>query len=269
MADAPLETPAVTPEAPVTPETLAPEPKPETPPRQYTQAEVDEIVGKVKTNARRRAEELRRDREVFKRMAFEKTASPPAPPQAPVQTEEPKLEQFQSYDDYVKAMAKHEAGKHVKEMTEAERKEQQQAAQRQQAQKVLIEHQARQAKATEKYEDYEEVAFGNPHMPEHMVRAIIESETGPELAYWLGKNLAESERISKLSPILAIKELGKIEAKLEAPPPVPAKPSSAPAPIVPIGGKAGSPTSDEPSEKDPIGVWIAKRNKQVHGKRAF
>jgi hypothetical protein len=50
-----------------------------------------------------------------------------------------------------------------------------------------------------------------------MAHAILHSEQGPDIAYHLGKNPAEAERISKLAPALQLVELGKIASKLEAP----------------------------------------------------
>lgn len=262
-----VEVPAVVPEA--TPPEAPPEPTPEQPTRSYSQKEVDEIVGKVKDNAARKRAELRRDLETFKRMAFDKVPQrePSQPQTPPTQEQEPKLEQFGSYDDFVKATARYEATKHAKSVTEADRKEAEQRSVRERQQAAINSHLERQTKAMEKFEDYEDVAFRNPHMTEHMAGAIVESEMGPEVAYWLGKNQAESARIAKLSPVQQVKELGKIEAKLEAPaaPPEP-KPSAAPEPITPVGGKATTAT-DEPSERDDIATWIRKRQKQVHGRR--
>lgn len=265
MAEETIEVPAVAPEA--TPPEAPPE-TPEQPPRSYSQKEVDEIVGKVKDNAARKRAELRRDLETFKRMAFDKVPQrePPPPQTPPAQDQEPKLEQFGSYDEFVKATARYEATKHAKSVTEADRKEAEQKALRERQQAAVNAHLERQTKAMEKFEDYEDVAFRNPHMTEHMAGAIVESEMGPEVAYWLGKNQAESARIAKLSPVQQVKELGKIEARLEAPPAPEPKPSAAPEPITPVGGKATT-ASDEPSERDDIATWIRKRQKQVHGRR--
>ena len=96
-------------------------------------------------------------------------------------------------------------------------------------------------KAVEKYPDFEDVAFTHPFMTDDMAKVIRVSPVSTELAYHLGKNLEEAERISSLSPVQQIRELVKLEAKLEA---VPAKVavSKAPAPIKPVGG--GGATKD-------------------------
>ena len=88
------------------------------------------------------------------------------------------------------------------------------------------------------------------------------------MAYYLGANPKEAERISKLAPFLQAKEIGKIEAKLADNPPV-KRSSTAPSPISPGSGKSsGSPTYDT---TDPRAVkslstaeWIAAdRARQV------
>jgi preprotein translocase subunit SecA len=60
--------------------------------------------------------------------------------------------------------------------------------------------------------------------------AILTSDRGPEVAYHLAKNPALAERLNRLSPIAAAREIGRIEAALEKsspgttrkPPPAPA-----------------------------------------------
>ena len=88
----------------------------------------------------------------------------------------------------------------------------------------------------------DEVAVEVPH---YVSELFITSEHGPALMYELAKNTKELERISKLSPIQAALEIGKLEAKItssskSAAPSVEKKATKAPAPIDPVGGKGGS-----------------------------
>jgi hypothetical protein len=116
--------------------------------------------------------------------------------------------------------------------------------------------------ALDKYPDFIQVAHTHPYMSSDMAAVIKASDNAVEMAYFLGSNLKEAERIFKLPPMMQIKELGKLEAKLEAAPPEPKKSSSAPPPIKPIqSGKATSPAYDT---TDPRSVkamspseWIA------------
>ena len=120
-----------------------------------------------------------------------------------------------------------------------------------------------------KYDDFEQVAY-NPNLPitTVMAQTIQASDIGPEVAYHLGANPKEAERISRLSPILQAKEIGKIEAQLAANPPV-KKTSNAPAPISPVSARSsGTPSYDT---TDPRSIksmstseWIeAERLRQV------
>ena len=101
-----------------------------------------------------------------------------------------------------------------------------------------------------------------------MAETIQYSDLGPDLAYWLGSNPKEAERIARLSPILQAREIGKIEVRLSDNPPV-KKTTSAPTPISPVTARSsGSPSHDT---TDPRSIktmstseWIeAERNRQV------
>jgi hypothetical protein len=99
-----------------------------------------------------------------------------------------------------------------------------------------------------------------------MAIAIKESEKGPEIILYLGRNRNESARIASMNPFAAAKEIGRIEAGfLKAPAPTPPKViSQAPEPITTVISK-GTVTVDE--EKLPIDDWVARRNKaQYAGK---
>jgi len=77
-----------------------------------------------------------------------------------------------------------------------------------------------------------------------MAESIRASDIGPEVAYYLGANPKEAERISRLAPIMQAKEIGRIEAKLANDPPV-KRTTSAPAPISPVTARSsGAPAYD-------------------------
>lgn len=99
------------------------------------------------------------------------------------------------------------------------------------------------------------------NVPQHVLNYLFESEKGGELHYYLLKNPVESVRISKLKPILALAELGKLEAKLTEPPakttptasaePVNRKePGGAPAPITPLSGEGNTGIVTDPAKMD-------------------
>jgi hypothetical protein len=150
---------------------------------------------------------------------------------------------------------------------------QQQEAQRQQAQFLEAYHE-KEEEARNKYDDFEQVAY-NPSLPitSVMAQTIQASDIGPDVAYYLGINPKEADRISKLSPFLQAKEIGRIEAQV-AVNPVVKRTTSAPAPITPVTARAsGSPsydTTDPRSTKTmSTSEWIeAERRRQIKKQQA-
>jgi hypothetical protein len=134
---------------------------------------------------------------------------------------------------------------------------------------VLESYHEKEEEARSKYDDFEQVAY-NPKLTITgvMAETIQSSDIGPELAYYLGSNPKDAERISRMSPLGQAKEIGKIEAKLADNPPV-KKSTSAPAPISPITARtSGSPsydTTDPRSTKTmSTSEWIeAERSRQM------
>lgn len=108
------------------------------------------------------------------------------------------------------------------------------------------------------YKDWDEVvrnlglvgAVGKDASPEFLENAI-ELKDPHKILHHLGKNLEEAERITKMSPKRMAMELARIEAQLNAPAvaPAPAPVSQAPAPVIPVGGKAapGPKSLDDPN----------------------
>ena len=154
----------------------------------------------------------------------------------------------------------------------AERKAEELLARREQARQqaeLLESFHEREEEARNKYDDFEQVAY-NPKLPitDAMAQTIQASEVGPDIAYYLGSNPKEAERISRLSALMQAKEIGKIESKLADSPPV-KKTSNAPAPIAPVTARtSGSPafdTTDPRSVKSmSTSEWIeAERQRQI------
>ena len=172
--------------------------------------------------------------------------------------EMPSIDNFESTDAYAEALALRKAEELV-----AQRDRQKEQAQ------VVEAYSEREEKARDKYDDFEDVVY-NPKLriTDVMAESIQSSENGPDLAYWLGSNPKEAERIARLSPILQAKEIGKIEVRLADNPPV-KKSTSAPTPISPVTARSsGSPSHDT---TDPRSIktlttseWIeAERNRQI------
>mgnify|MGYP007100053525 CR=1 FL=1 len=151
---------------------------------------------------------------------------------------EPTIDKFDNFDEYVAAKAEYIARKQIEStLTEREQRQQveREAAERR---KTADSWNKRIAAATAEMPDFEEVlASSDVPMTPPMQRAIMESDIGPKLAYYLANNPDEAEQIAGMSPIGAIRTLGRIEERLaNAKPEV--KTTNAPPPIKPVGAKA-------------------------------
>ena len=215
--------------------------KPAEAPKTFTQEEVDALIGKRLAREQRKWE---RERQV--------KAPPPAP------AELPPADQFESVEKYAEALAEKKAAELL-----AQREQQRQQ------QELVEQYHQREESAREKYEDFEQVAY-NPRLPVTSVMAetIQASDIGPDIAYFLGSNPKEADRIARLSPFLQAKEIGRIEAKLASSPPPVKQTTRAPAPIAPVtprGGSAAYDTTDPRSLKAmSTSEWIeAERQRQI------
>lgn len=214
--------------------------------KKFSQADLDAMIGK----------RLAREQRKWEREQQAKQAEMQA--KARVPAELPPADQFESPEAYAEALA--------------EKRAQELIAQREAAKQQAVIMEAYHDKEEEvrgKYDDFDQVAY-NPNLPitDVMAETIRASEIGPELAYHLGSNPKEAERIARLSPFLQAKEIGKIEAKLADAPPI-KKTTSAPAPISPVTARATglgvTDTTDPRSIKTMSdSEWIeAERRRQI------
>lgn len=99
----------------------------------------------------------------------------------------------------------------------------------------------------ERAPDFDQVAR-NPNLPitHVMGEAITESDCGPQVAYWLGKNQSEAARIASLPPVRQVAEIGRLEARLTAAP-LTKKTTQAPPPPRTL---AGTPSPSAPNLDD-------------------
>jgi len=215
----------------VTPET------PEVVSKSFSQEELDAAIGK----------RLAREQRKWEREQANRQAETQVMKAAPTAT----VDQFESPEAYAEALAYSKAEELIARREAAKQQSQ-----------VLESYHEREEEARSKYEDFEQVAY-NPKLTitNVMAETIQSSDVGPDLAYWLGTNPKEADRISRMSPLSQAKEIGKIEAKLASDPPV-KRSTSAPAPISPVNARSsGSPaldTTDPRSIKSmTTSEWIA------------
>jgi hypothetical protein len=154
-------------------------------------------------------------------------------PEAPKEDPRPKRETFDDPDAYDKALEGW-AGRRAAEVARTEAKaDQARHEQARQTQSVIETYKSRQAEFEADHPDFEEVVFGDGLFTNPVLgQAILEAEDGPAIAYYLGQNPEVEQRISKLTPVQVVYEVGKISSKLSAPPPKPK-----PAPIRPLAAR--------------------------------
>jgi hypothetical protein len=144
---------------------------------------------------------------------------------------------------------------------------QQKMAEQAKAQQLDVEWDSKLKVAKAEYSDFDEVLQDAQDIPitQTMAQAIKSSEIGADLAYFLGKDPDYAIRISKMDPISAARELGRIESYIEydkANKKPAAKPavSKAPSPIKPVKSST-TPGSKSLEDMTPA-EYMAYRNKQ-------
>ena len=242
---------AAPPIEPLVPDATLEPVKPE--PKTYSQEDLDRIVNKVKKNARYQTK-----KEVEAYYQGRDSRPEPRQPVANGEDKAPERGDFDSYEEFLEAKSVFAGGKAASERLVKERNEAKEREAVQAQQKVFTDF---RTKTQAKYPDLEErlEAIADIQMPPGMGPAIAESELGPDILDYFAKNPKDCERIAALSPSAAIREIGKLEAKLEGAGTKPKKTASEiPAPINPGGG--GSPSDDVPKDSDNINDWMRKEN---------
>lgn len=164
---------------------------------------------------------------------------------------EPKPEDFAEYADYVRALTKYTAIQTTREETAT-------ASQAQHHRTSVDAWNAREKAARAAHADYDAVIAASDdfefpvEVRPAIGNALLTSELGPQITYYLAQNRAECERIARLDPIAAVREIGKLEAKLSIKPTPetkkPPKLSAAPDPIKPDTGGSHAPSTKRPED---------------------
>lgn len=197
-------------------------------PKQTAQERIDEVT-RARREAERRAEMAERERDELRK----KIPVPEAP-------KEPKAADYTYGEEdaaYIHDKAKFEARQ------EFETAEQERAA-REHGERIEKTWDDRQvAFAADKPDFFDKVAANDLPISPPMAIAIKTSESGPAVAYHLATNPDEARRLAALDPIAQVREIGRLEAKLELPasPSIPNTKtvSDAPSPPQPLRGQGG------------------------------
>lgn len=129
------------------------------------------------------------------------------------------------------------------------------------------------AQARDKYDDFDDVLedVQSISVSQPINDALASSPYAAEILYTLGNDLKQATALAQMPIPLAIKELGKIEARIEAREvkPKEKKTTNAPAPIKPVKSKGNvglNHLDPKDAEKMDIGDWI-KAEKERKKKR--
>ena len=172
------------------------------------------------------------------------------PQQTPAQqapAKEPDINDFDSDQDYYKALVKFELSQ--------ERAQAQQSQSTARQQQDLSERQARFndgiADVLEKYPDFEEVVR-DPDLPlgPELAQLILETDNAHDVAYHVATHDKVLRELSQLSPARAALKLGQISARLAAPASAPKSTTKAPKPPPTVKAKGSSPNKDPSQMSD-------------------
>lgn len=191
-------------------------------------------------------------------------ASSPAPQKAEQEQGPPKLDAYNSYEEWVEATADYRA---EKRFTELQRQSEERAAQeseRKAAESRRAAYEKAVASIEDRYPDYHDVTAEMP-TTRQMAEFILEHDKGPDIAYYLGKHPDEAMRIANLSPVKQGFELAKLEAKLVTPGSQARTATSAPEPINPVRPRERAPAAD-PS-KMTMAEYANWRKQQMRAQR--
>lgn len=222
-------------------------------------------VGKRIDELTREKHDARRERDYWREQAMRGSQKPEAaqqPPQQATASDEPTLEAH-GFDvaAYNRAWYDWKRGE--------ERKVEDQQKQAKALQEKARKYQESAQAFAEAHPDFHDVV-GNPDLPvtQEMADAIADSDTPAAVAYYLGTNPQEAERIAGLSPAGVARAIGRIEAQLEAKPPAAAEPprqitqktvTQAPPPVTTL---SGAPAVVKDLDDMSMAEYDAERRKQ-------
>ena len=126
---------------------------------------------------------------------------------------------------------------------------------------------AQETQAKTKFADYDEAIQGDTtRYHPAVLQAIQTSDQGAEVAYHLATHAEDAARIAALSPMAALRALGRLEAQLSAPvaaaasSDLPPPPAPKPRPLAPVGGAGagGSSVSPDQMSHEEYSAWYKR-----------
>jgi hypothetical protein len=189
--------------------------------------------------------------ELAERMLREKSASASSSESVP-SNGEPSRDAFDTDAEYEDAVVDYRIEQKVSKAVAKQ-------LQKEQTEKTVETWEQRKNAAKKEMPDYDEVMQeSTTRLSPAMEEAILSSENGAHLAYYLAKNPKKAAEIFKLSPSETGRMIGIIEATLK--PQSRKGVSGAPPPVNPVAGNRGVSTKDP--EKMSMAEFAAWRNRQ-------
>jgi hypothetical protein len=222
------------------------EAKPEAEPhrKKSPQERIHELADKRREAEAKAEDAQRRNQELEAELrALKATAKPMDVDDRPVRTK------FASDDEYIEALTDWKAKQAVAD------RERQNAQARREAEEAEIAEQwsRRQTAVMKDFPDYADV-IGNSEIaiPNHIHRALIESDFGPQIAYYLALNPGEAKALSLMSQVRGIKRIAVLEQEIaQAEKDGDAPPAEAKAQAAPKAEAPKVPRSKAPEPIDP------------------
>ena len=254
--------------APATEPTTETAPDSEPDDKQETgEEETDEPKRRLDSRQRKIAAQQREIDDLRQKLEQKQPAAeePGQKPKAPADGK-PKLEDYQTLEEYQEALTDWK-------LDDRERKRQAAESEREarEANEKVQAAWSKQVKAAAKvHEDYEDVidTVKAPEGPGVAAarQAMLEDDNGAEILYYLAKHPADMKRIAALSPVSAVREIGKLSASF-TPAPENGKPkvTGAPKPPPPSGrpSRVTSESLDDPEVVKDYARWEKLRRAQL------
>ena len=184
--------------------------------------------------------------------------SRPDPVQAIQDIPVPNYTDFPTDEDYQAALQRYNVQTFERLQQQTVLQQEQQAAERERNERRRS-YQEKIASYASTHDGFvEAISNSNVHVSDDIAEILETSDKAGELTHWLAENADEALRINNLPTVLAARELGRIEATLDAV--APKKVSDAPPPMTEVAG-SDTQSADLRDDMD-IDEWMARRNAQ-------
>lgn len=200
-------------------------------PVQAQEEEVVEDAPKKLSRKERRVQKLANtNKELRERVAELESKQDEQP--AKEETSEIDIDDFESYDDYVKALEEQEVA--PKEKTSKPKESKTETVLDVEAQQDMLED------GIEDYENFEELIMADDlALTENVLELVLDTESSSDVAYYLATHKDETRDIANMTPKKMAKAILKIEMKLEeSPKQKVVRTTKAPEPISPVSGQS-------------------------------